>query len=194
MKNEFSDRVVLITGASRGFGKATAERFLAQGAKLPSMSELKSVRITLPASWANEHFPWAETFATRRSSKRSSAVVGNGLGRIDVLVNNAAIVSGSRFEEITDAEWRRTIDTNLTAAFLLMQEVVPLMKESIVWQNHQCLVAGGPQRQYARRRALYGFEGGAIGIVARCWKGIGALRDHRKCGMSRSVRHGTDAR
>jgi NAD(P)-dependent dehydrogenase (short-subunit alcohol dehydrogenase family) len=49
-------------------------------------------------------------------------------GRLDILINNAALPLTTRFEQITAAEWRRSVEVNLTAPFLLMRAVVPAMK------------------------------------------------------------------
>ena len=49
-------------------------------------------------------------------------------GRIDILVNNAALPLTTRFEQISAEEWRRVIDVNLTAPFVLIQTVLPAMK------------------------------------------------------------------
>jgi 3-oxoacyl-[acyl-carrier protein] reductase len=49
-------------------------------------------------------------------------------GRIDILINNAALPLTTRFEQISAEEWRRAIDVNLTAPFLLIQAVLPTMK------------------------------------------------------------------
>jgi len=50
-------------------------------------------------------------------------------GRLDILVNNAAYAHSARFETLTADEWRRALEVNLTAPFLLTQAVVPPMKE-----------------------------------------------------------------
>jgi 3-oxoacyl-[acyl-carrier protein] reductase len=49
-------------------------------------------------------------------------------GRIDILVNNAAVLHATQLLEISEAEWRRTLDVNLTGAFLTIQTVAPMMK------------------------------------------------------------------
>src|SRR2546423_1056280 len=49
-------------------------------------------------------------------------------GRVDILVNNAAIGSATRIEQLTEDEWRATIGTNLTAAFFCIQSIVAVMK------------------------------------------------------------------
>jgi 3-oxoacyl-[acyl-carrier protein] reductase len=129
MTNEFSEQVVLITGAARGFGKATAKRFLDQGAQVAVNVRTEERADSLARELGDRTFPVGGDIRDPAIVKTIVNRCIERFGRVDVLVNNAAIVSGSRFEEITGAEWRDTIETNLTAAFLLMQEVVPLMKD-----------------------------------------------------------------
>jgi len=128
MTNEFSEQVVLITGASRGFGKATAKRFLERGAQVAVNVRTDERANDLAGELGDRAFPVGGDIRDPSAVKTIINQTVERFGRVDVLVNNAAIVSGTRFEEITEAEWRDTIETNLTAAFLLMQEVVPLMK------------------------------------------------------------------
>src|SRR5262245_45401609 len=128
MPQDFSKRVVLVTGAARGFGKATAERLLGYGAQVAVNVRTEERAAKLARELGERAFPLGGDI---RDPEIVRAMVNRTVERfcrLDVLVNNAAIASGSRFEEITDAEWRDTIETNLTAPFLLMQEVVPLMK------------------------------------------------------------------
>lgn len=129
MPEDFTGRVALVTGASRGFGLATAKRLAERGA---------SVAV---------HVRDAERAATaaRQVGDRGFAVPGDlenpadlraivertldRFGRVDVLVNNAAMALTTRFEKITEEEWRRTFDVNVTAAFLLIRAVLPAMRE-----------------------------------------------------------------
>jgi len=129
MSHDFSNNVVLITGAARGFGKATAARFLEQRAQVAVNVRTEERADNLARELGERAFPVGGDV---RDPATVKAIVNRSVerfGRVDILVNNAAIVSPSRFEEITEAEWRDTVDTNLTAAFLLMQAVVPLMKD-----------------------------------------------------------------
>ncbi|HJZ78932.1 MAG TPA: SDR family NAD(P)-dependent oxidoreductase [Pyrinomonadaceae bacterium] len=128
MPQDFSKRVVLVTGAARGFGKATAERLLGYGAQVAVNVRTEERAAKLARELGERAFPLGGDIRDPEIVRAMVNRTVERFGRLDVLVNNAAIASGSRFEEITDAEWRDTIETNLTAPFLLMQEVVPLMK------------------------------------------------------------------
>ncbi len=125
---DFVGRVAIITGAARGLGRAAAERLLERGA---------SVAI-------NVRDPQRAEMVVRELGERSLAVPGDvgadGLpaelarrtlerfGRIDILINNAALPLTTRFEQITPEEWRRAVEVNLTAPFLLTRAVLPAMK------------------------------------------------------------------
>ena len=131
MTNEFSGRVVIITGAERGFGRATATCFLARGAQVAVNVRTEERAERAAKELGNGAFAVGGDVRVPANVKAIVQQVVERFGRIDVLVNNAAIVSGSRFEEISEDEWRDTLDTNLTAAFILMQAIVPVMKSQV---------------------------------------------------------------
>lgn len=131
MTNEFSGRVVIITGAERGFGRATAACFLARGAQVAVNVRTEERAERAAKELGNGAFAVGGDVRVPANVKAIVQQVVERFGRIDVLVNNAAIVSGSRFEEISEDEWRDTLDTNLTAAFLFMQAIVPVMKSQV---------------------------------------------------------------
>lgn len=125
---DFTGRVALITGASRGLGRATAERLHERGA-----SVAVNARDTKRAEAVARELG-ARAFAVPGDIADDAAIASivqrtlERFGRIDVLVNNAALPFTSRFEQISAEEWRRAIEVNLTAPFLLIQAVVPAMK------------------------------------------------------------------
>jgi len=125
---DFTGRVALVTGASRGLGRAAAARLLERGASVAvnvrdqarataTVRELGGRSLALPGDLEADGVTEALVAATLAE-----------FGRLDILINNAALPLTTRFEQIPAAEWRRAVEVNLTVPFLLMQAVVPAMK------------------------------------------------------------------
>ena len=129
MDIDLTGRVALVTGASRGFGLATAKRLADRGASV-AVHVRDAGRAETAARQVGER-----GFAVSGDLGRPAdlqAIVDQTLGRfgrLDVLVNNAAVALPTRFEKITEEEWRRTFEVNVTAVFLLIRAALPAMRE-----------------------------------------------------------------
>ena len=128
MAEDFAGRVVLITGAGRGLGRATAVRFLERGAQVAVNVRTPERAETLAHELGCNSHPAPGDIRSAPAVRALVADIVQQFGRLDILVNNAAIASATRIEQLSEDEWRATIDTNLTAAFFCIQAVVPAMK------------------------------------------------------------------
>ena len=128
MEQDFAGRVVMITGAARGLGRATADRFLARGAQVAVNVRTQDRAEALAQELGRNSHPAPGNIRESQVVRALVSDIVERFGRLDVLINNAAIASATRFEQLTEDEWRATVDTNLTAAFLCIQAVVPAMK------------------------------------------------------------------
>ena len=125
---DFVGRVALVTGAARGLGRAAAARLHQRGASV-AVNVRGAERAAAAAREIGE-----DVFAVPGDIAAAGvpeAIVGQTLdrfGRIDILINNAALPLTTRFEQISAEEWRQAMEVNLTAPFLLMQAALPAMK------------------------------------------------------------------
>ena len=127
---KLKNKVVLITGGSRGIGKSIAELFVKEGAKVVLTSKnQKRLKDTANGMKNTIFFP-----GDIRNSKDVKRIVKSTIkkfGGIDILVNNAGILPKMKpIDKITDAEWDETIDVNLTGHFRFTREVIPHMKKN----------------------------------------------------------------
>jgi 3-oxoacyl-[acyl-carrier protein] reductase len=126
-----SGKVAIVTGSSRGIGKAIAQRFAAEGAKV-TVNWVGGEREASAVVEGIER-DGGDALSVRADVSRLADVqhlVSSTLdhfGRIDVLVNNAGIMVGKGVLETTEDEWDRTIDINLKGAYLCSKEVAPVM-------------------------------------------------------------------
>jgi 3-oxoacyl-[acyl-carrier protein] reductase len=120
----------LVTGAGRGLGRAIAEAFACEGARVLGVSrthaELASLADAFPRSISTARVDVTD----RRQVDALPALVERTLGGLDVLVNNAGIWFERPFLELTREEWDRAIATNLTAVFDITRALLPLLLRS----------------------------------------------------------------
>lgn len=128
MTTRFSGRVVLITGASRGLGRATAQRFLDEGAHVAVHVRDAERAAAVVRELGGNSFAVAGDLAAHGGPQAIVETAVDRFRRLDVLVNNAAVAPPTRIEEIPEEEWRETLEVNLTAAFLCLKAAIPVMK------------------------------------------------------------------
>ena len=125
----FKDRVVLVTGASRGIGRAIATMFAATGAKVyataTSEAGAKSISEYLGKKGVGLVFNLADPAAPAALIETIVAKEG----KIDILVNNAGITRDALSMRMTDENWAAVLDTNLSGAFRLTRAALrPMMR------------------------------------------------------------------
>jgi len=126
---DFAGRVAIVTGSWRGLGRAAAARLHERGASVAvnvrdreraeaAAKEIGERAFAVPGDVAGSGVP---DEIARRTLDR--------FGRIDILINNAALPLSTRLPDLSTEEWRKAIEVNLTAPFLMTKAVLPAMRE-----------------------------------------------------------------
>ena len=120
------DKKILISGGSRGIGAATVRYFAERGDKVAFIYRNADEDARKLAEETNAFTVKADV-SDAQSAILAFREATNLLGGIDVLVNCAGIAGFSLFTDISDEDWRRMLDTNLTSAFTLSREAAKVM-------------------------------------------------------------------
>lgn len=126
-----ADRVILVTGAARGIGRATCVRLAAEGAKVAAADiEPAGAEATARAA-GHGAIALACDVTDEESAKRVVAACFGAFGKLHGLINNAAARSiGATVVELSLGDWDREIAVSLTGAFLMSKHAVPAMAAS----------------------------------------------------------------
>ena len=127
-----TDAVVLVTGSTSGIGEATARRFAADGLRVVVHSRSSREAGLALAEELGGSYLQADLAVDEEAAGLVPRVLAEH-GRLDVLVNNAGIswpVPHAELEGLTAADWRRLLDVNLIAPWLLCTAALPALRES----------------------------------------------------------------
>jgi len=129
---DFDGKVVLITGAGRGSGRLLAEAFAKQGASV-ALNDISPQNIEALAADLTTHGYKAKTYVEDISKKMAVQSmlkqIEDDFGGIHVLINHAMVEPHMALLKMDEWDWHRTLDVNLTGAFLTMQTVGRVMRD-----------------------------------------------------------------
>lgn len=127
------DKVAIITGGADGIGKATAELFAAEGAKVAiwdlNTEKGEALVKQLKANDGEAIFVRVNT-ADMAAVEKAAAIVMEKYGRIDILLNNAGITRDASMKKMSEDQWQQVIDVNLSGVFYCTKAVSPFMLEN----------------------------------------------------------------
>jgi NAD(P)-dependent dehydrogenase (short-subunit alcohol dehydrogenase family) len=129
MKGQFSGKHVLISGGGRAIGFEIARQFGQQGAQITIFDNAEDLLNDAGAKLKEEEFevhPYTVD-VSRHSDVIEAVDAAEEIAPIDILINNAGIAFETPFLQITEAEWKKTIDVNLTGMFFVAQAVCKKM-------------------------------------------------------------------
>lgn len=128
---ELKGRVVLITGAGRGIGRALAHAFAGAGAKVALLGKTKKNLLEVQRELKDSGVPTvvlAADVSDEGAVSRAVAAAEQELGPVDILVNNAGIFVTAPVEKLDTLAFDRTLAVNLRGPFLMSRAVLPGMK------------------------------------------------------------------
>ena len=177
MARLLQDRVALVTGASRGIGRAIAENLAALGARVAvnyvAQAEAAADVIRAVENDGGEAIGVQADVRSLESVRAMVKQIGDALGPVDILVNNAGITRDGLLARMSEEDWRVVIETNLTGAFFCTKSVLRTMMRRrwgrIINVSSVAGLAGNAgQANYAAAKA------GLVGFTRSLAKEVGA--------------------
>ncbi len=126
------DKIAIVTGGSRGIGRAVSELFAKEGAVVVIMDlipegQMVAEEINAAQGSAEYH---KVSVTDKAAVEKLFEQVYTRYGKIDILINNAGITRDRTLEKMSEDEWDSVIDVNLKGVFICTQAVVPYMKKN----------------------------------------------------------------
>lgn len=131
MTATLAGRTALITGASKGLGKAMAIALATEGARVGLVSRDRALLDAVAREIADaggQADPFPADVTSEDQVRALEQQVGAAYGKVNILINNAGINCRKNITDFTLDEWRGVMDTNVTAAFLMCRSFIPMMR------------------------------------------------------------------
>jgi len=132
--NRLKDKIAVVTGGAQGIGKATALKFIEEGAYvfIWDVDESKGVKLAEELSTSANKAKFMKVNVAKFDEVENAVKkIIDETGRIDVLVNNAGILRDATLAKMTPEQWQQVIDVNLTGVFNCTKAVSPYMIEKL---------------------------------------------------------------
>jgi NAD(P)-dependent dehydrogenase (short-subunit alcohol dehydrogenase family) len=133
VEKRLTGKVALITGASRGIGKAICLALAKEAATIVlaarSIQKLQEAAEQITSLGGKAHIVVTE-LTEEESIKNLVKETGEKFGRLDILVNNAGVTHSAKLEQTKTEDWQRCIQVNARAPFILCREALPLLRKS----------------------------------------------------------------
>lgn len=168
-ERRFAGKGVIVTGGASGIGKATAELFMEEGAKVAVIDvSRKNAETAMKEFRAKGHSPLLLTGDVTKSAdvKRMVSQARKRLGSIDVLFNNAGILVEGTVEQVSERDWDKIMAVNVKGVFLMSKEVIPIMLKQgagVIVNNASCSGLVGDRNAIA-----YNTSKGAVVLMTKC--------------------------
>lgn len=169
------DSVTIITGAGRGVGRAIAQALAERGGRVVlnarSPSDLAEVSELVRSQGGAAEVVIGDIREEATAGQLAERAT-QSYGRIGALINNAGIGGYGAVEGLSLADWRATLDTNLTGTFLCSRAVLPAMRQQ--GSGHILMIASGAGKQgYANMAAYSASKFGLIGFAQALAQEVG---------------------
>ncbi|TNE66509.1 MAG: SDR family oxidoreductase [Alphaproteobacteria bacterium] len=161
---ELKDKIALVTGGSRGIGRAVVQAFVREGATVyfTYAGNEAAAKETCALAGLDESRALKADVRDRLAVRAALDAVGKAEGRLDVLVNNAGINKPTDFDQITDGDWDEIMAVNLKGPFVVTQEALALLRAS---GNGSVIHMGSVSGQYGGPRTAH-YAASKAGLIS----------------------------
>jgi NAD(P)-dependent dehydrogenase (short-subunit alcohol dehydrogenase family) len=161
-------KVALVTGAGRGIGKAVAQGLSECGA-IVAINDIDAESATMTAgTLAGEAKAFPTDVGDPEAAQAMVARVNEEFGRLDILINNAGIEPKASILEMPIADWQRTLDVNLSAAFYTSQAAGKIMRQAGSGVIINVASIAGHNIPLRDRASYVASKAGLIGFTREC--------------------------